>query len=59
MMNHMKKNCHTNYRPLCALVPSISSSSTSSPSPIISIASIGSITISIDSIVNSDDEEGR
>jgi len=60
MMSQMKKNKHTYYRPLCALVGSIpqaspSSSVTSSISAILN----GSLTISVDSIVNSDDEEGR
>lgn len=62
MMNQMKKNKHTYYRPLCAMIASIPSTSSSSSSVLTSpISAIlnGSITITTDSIVNSDDEEGR
>jgi len=60
MINQMKKNRHTNFRPLSALVSSIPSSSSASTltSPISAILNC-SISISVDSIVNSDDEEGR
>ena len=59
MLNQMKKNRHTNFRPLSALVFSIPQSPTSSTltSPLSSILNCSSI--SVDSIVNSDDEEGR
>ena len=63
MMNQMKKNKHTYYRPLCAMIASIPSTSSSSSSSVLTspISAIlnGSITITTDSIVNSDDEEGR
>ena len=59
MMNQMKRNRHTSFRPLTAIVFSVPSSTSSSKliSPISGLLNCSSITI--DSIVNSDDEEGR
>ena len=57
-MNQMKRNKSISCRPLCAILSSISSSS--STSSIKSPISLNcNITISVDSIINDDDEKGR
>jgi len=57
-MNQIKRNKSISFRPLCAIVSSISASSSSSIKSPMSILNC-SVTIGVDSIINNDDEEGR